>query len=95
MEKEKSDRMAKIFFGFLAGDDVLSNEDDREFFINNLSLFTELMNDQAVEFLVTQFDVDVRAAEMVIRGTAILNKMLGGQAFADFAITESLAELSE
>lgn len=92
MDRAISDRMSKIFFGMLSDSKPDVSDEDMQFFTNHLSSFAELMTEQAVEFLVNQFDVDERAANMVVIGVAMLNKMHGAQSFQDFAITEHLAE---
>lgn len=95
MDKAIADRMAKLFFAIVSNDDdaeLFVNDDDKDFFMNHLGSFAELMTAQAVEFLVGSFNVDERAAKMVIHGTAMLHKMLGAQSFSDFLITEQLAD---
>ena len=90
MDKTTADRMAKIFFGMLQNDGDIADE-DMPFFTNHLGSFTKMMNTQAVEAL-TELGIDERMAELVVHGTAILNKMLGAQSYNDFIVTEQLAE---
>ena len=90
MDKVIADKMAKIFFAMLEGN-FPDDEDEMRFFTNHLSSFTLMMADQAVEALVYKYDVDEDFANLVVRGTAILNKMNGANSFSDFCITEELA----
>jgi hypothetical protein len=95
MDKATTDRMASLFFAMFGNDnndELFVTDDDKDFFMNHLGSFAELMANQAVEFLTDQFSVDERAAKMVIHGTAMLHKMLGAQSFSDFLITEQLAD---
>ncbi len=90
LDKEISDRMAEIFFGMLQGE--VPDNNGMAFFTNHVSSFTKLMNTQAVEALeamgvVTEF------AQLVIQGTALLNRMDGANSYNDFCITQEMAEM--
>ena len=91
MDKVIAEKMAKIFFGMLAGE-FPEDEDEMRFFTNHLSSFTVMMIDQAVESLVEKYDVDEDFANLVVRGTAMLSKMHGANSFSDFCITEEMAQ---
>ena len=91
MDKVIADKMAKIFFGMLEGN-FPDDEADMRFFTNHLSSFTKMMADQAVEALVYKYDVDEEFANLVVRGTAMLNKMNGANSFNDYCTTEEMAQ---
>ena len=91
MDKVIADKMAKIFFGMLDGE-FPDDQEDMRFFTNYLAPFTKLMADQAVESLVYKYDVDEDFANLVVRGTAMLNKMNGANSFSDYCATEEMAQ---
>ena len=91
MDKVIADKMAKIFFAMLEGQ-FPDDESDMAFFTNHLSSFTKMMADQAVEALVYKYDVDEDFANLVVRGTAMLNKMNGANSFSDYCVTEEMAQ---
>jgi hypothetical protein len=91
MDKVIADKMAKIFFGMLEGE-FPDDQEDMRFFTNHLSSFTAMMADQAVEALVYKYDVDEDFANLVVRGTAMLNKMNGANSFNDYCATEEMAQ---
>ena len=91
MDKVIADKMAKIFFAMLEGQ-FPDDEADMRFFTNHLSSFTAMMADQAVEALVYKYDVDEDFANLVVRGTAMLNKMNGANSFSDYCVTEEMAQ---
>jgi len=90
VDKSTADRMAKIFFAMVSEDGNIADE-DMPFFTNNLSPFTKLMNEQAVEALISK-GVDEDYAHFVVGGIAILNKMWGAHSYNDFIVTEQMAE---
>ena len=90
VDKTTADRMAKIFFAMASEDGDIADE-DMPFFTNNLGPFTKLMNEQAVEALISK-GVDEDYAHFVVGGTAILNKMWGAHSYNDFIMTEQMAE---
>ena len=91
MDKVIADKMAKIFFGMLEGE-FPDEQEDMRFFTNHLSSFTTMMAEQAVEALVYKYNVDEDFANLVIRGTAMLNKMNGANSFNDYCATEEMAQ---
>jgi len=91
MDKVIADKMAKIFFGMLEGE-FPDDQEDMRFFTNYLAPFTAMMADQAVEALVYKYDVDEEFANLVVRGTAMLNKMNGANSFNDYCATEEMAQ---
>ena len=90
VDKSTADRMAKIFFAMASEDGDIADE-DMPFFTNNLGPFTKLMNEQAIEALISK-GVDEDYAHFVVGGTAILNKMWGAHSYNDFILTEQMAE---
>jgi hypothetical protein len=90
VDKTTADKMAKIFFA-MAQEDGDIDDSDMPFFTNNLSPFTKLMNEQAVEALI-QKGIDEDYAAFIIGGTAVLNKMWGAHSYNDFIVTERMAE---
>ena len=90
VDKTTADRMAKIFFAMASEDGDIADS-DMPFFTNNLGPFTKLMNEQAVEALISK-GVDEDYAHFVVGGTAILNKMWGAHSYNDFIMTERMAE---
>lgn len=90
VDKTTADKMAKIFFAMASEDGDIADE-DMPFFTNNLGPFTKLMNEQAVEALISK-GVDEDYAHFVVGGTAILNKMWGAHSYNDFIMTERMAE---
>lgn len=89
MDNELVARLSAMFFALMQGD--MPQGEDMEFFMNHISSFAKVMNQQAIEALVIH-GVEPEFAELVINGTVILNKMEGVQSYTDFCITQELAE---
>jgi hypothetical protein len=90
VDKSTADRMAKIFFAMASEDGDIADS-DMPFFTNHLGPFTKLMNEQAVEALISK-GIDEDYAHFIIGGTSILNKMWGAHSYNDFITTEHMAE---